>query len=119
MGSNNKIMPLLRDFLPSPVSIKTKNSLQFPKTCPKPHAESGAQKNPRRELILTGINANNSKLKYGVCSLVSNVLLIFVTNSLICRENTGKMLIFRGFYAIFRPIFPIQLIKFPKNKTGN
>ena len=29
------------------------------------HAISGAQKNPRRELILTGIYANNSKLKYG------------------------------------------------------
>ena len=26
---------------------------------------SGAQKNPRRELILTGIYANNSKLRYG------------------------------------------------------
>lgn len=27
---------------------------------------SGAQKNPRRELILTGIYAINLKLKYGV-----------------------------------------------------
>ena len=26
---------------------------------------SGGHKNPRRELILTGIYANNSKLKYG------------------------------------------------------
>ena len=30
------------------------------------HAQSGAQKNPRRDLILTGIYANNQKLKYGV-----------------------------------------------------
>lgn len=27
---------------------------------------SGAQKNPRRAFASTGINANNSKLKYGV-----------------------------------------------------
>jgi len=32
-------------------------------------------KNPRREFILTGIYANNQKLKYGGCRLGSEVLI--------------------------------------------
>ena len=55
----------MRDFLPTHVSIKTKDFAKFTKTRSKVHAQSGVQKNPRRELILTGIYANNSKLKYG------------------------------------------------------
>ena len=47
------------------------------KTCQKEHAESGAQKNPRREFILTGIYALNLKLKYGGCSFPSTMLNIF------------------------------------------
>ncbi len=65
---------LARDFLPNAVSIKREDFAQFSKTRKKPHAESGAQKNPRRGLTSTGIYAINLKLKYGGCSLGSTVL---------------------------------------------
>lgn len=76
----------VRDFLPSPVSIKTKDLTEFSKTRQKPYAISGAQKNPRRELILTGIYANYSKLKYGAFSFPSTMLNIFLPN----RLKTGR-----------------------------
>ena len=40
---------------------------------------SGLQKNPRRAKCLTGIYAINSKLKYGVRSLGSTVLVFCTT----------------------------------------
>lgn len=70
----------MRDFLPTPVSIKTKDFAKFPKTSQIFHAESGAQKNPRRTKCQTGINANKSKLKYGAFSFPST-MLIFQTGS--------------------------------------
>ena len=50
----------------SPCQHKNERFYIILKNTPKPHAESGAQKNPRRELILTGLFAENQKLKYGV-----------------------------------------------------
>lgn len=46
-------------------------------------------KNPRRELILTGINANNSKLKYGAFSFPSTMLIF---KQAVNRQKTALFL---------------------------
>ena len=55
----------MRHFLPPLVSIKREFLSKFSKIRQILHAMSGAQKNPRRARCLTGIYANNLKLRYG------------------------------------------------------
>ena len=70
----------MRDSLPNPVSIKREYLSKRAQIHKILHAIGRVQKNPRRELILTGIYANNSKLKYGGCSFAST-MLIFQTGN--------------------------------------
>ena len=92
----------MHDFLLTLVSIKTKVLPRFPRISKKPHAMSGAQKNPRRELILTGINANNSKLKYGECSF-SSTMLIF--KQAVNRQKTALFLSKAAIKQLKGPLF--------------
>ena len=81
---------LARDFLPSKVSIKREYLPKRAQIRQKAYAMSGLQKNPRRSETLTGIYANNLKLKYGAFSFSSNMLNIFYQRGWKATKN-GKI----------------------------
>ena len=99
-GRDSPCINFLTEILPGPALAV----FAFQPTASNSHNAAGFQslRNTKQLVLLHSPGNQKPRLRgvldfYGVCSLVSNMLLVFVPNSLIRRENTGKMLIFRVF----------------------